>query len=97
MTHYAEAAEREREAACQRGADADAGVLAETIVSRLFSAGMDLHFALMVTGDGVVAPKLRHAIGELDEALKSLRHLMLAITSTENEMAKVPDPRTSRP
>jgi uncharacterized protein YgfB (UPF0149 family) len=97
MAHYVQAASGECGTAWPRQADADAGALGQAIASRLFSAGMDLHFALMLAGDGVAAPKLRHAIGELDEALKGLRHLMLAITSTEYEMAKVPVPRTSRP
>jgi len=57
----------------------DAGALGQAIANLLFSAGMDLQFALMVVGDGPSAPRLRHAVGELDEAIKDLRFLMLAI------------------
>lgn len=97
MAYRVEASSGESAAAGQGGADGDAGELGQAIASRLFSAGMDLHFALMLTGDGVVAPKLLHAIGEIDEALKGLRRLMLDITPADHEMAKVPTPRTSRP
>lgn len=63
------------------GQDNDAGALGQAIANRLFSAGFDLHFALALAGDGAspAAQRLRHAVGELDEAIKDLRHLMLTV------------------
>lgn len=57
----------------------DPGALGQAIADRLFSAGMDLQFALMVAGDGPAASHLRHAVDQLDEAVKDLRHLVLAV------------------
>jgi hypothetical protein len=57
----------------------DAGALGQAIAARLFSAGLDLHFALMLSGDGPAAQRLRHAVGELDDAIRDLRSLLLAL------------------
>lgn len=56
-----------------------AGVLGQAVVSRLSSAGLDVDFALMLVHDGPAADRLRHAVDELDEAIASLRRLMLAV------------------
>jgi hypothetical protein len=61
-------------------APAEAAALAQVISHRLFSAGLDLHFVMMARRDGPCTPRLEHAIAEIDDALKDLRHLMLAIT-----------------
>lgn len=59
----------------------DVGVqeLGQAMVYRLFSAGLDVHFALMQTGDGPVTDRLHHAVAELDGAIDSLRHLMVLV------------------
>ncbi len=57
----------------------DAGARGQRIANCLFSAGMDVQFALMVAGDGPAGSQLRHAVGELDDAIRELRFLMLAI------------------
>ena len=57
----------------------EVGGLGQAICHRLFSAGLDLDFALSLDGDGPAADRLRHAVAELDEAIKDLRHLMLAM------------------
>jgi len=59
---------------------ADPGVFGQAISNRLFSAGLDLHFVLMLVHDEPGRRRLEHAVAELDEAIKDLRHLMLAIT-----------------
>lgn len=56
----------------------DVGLLAQEITSRLFSAGQDLYFALMMVRDGPARSWLEHAVTELDDAITDLRHLMLA-------------------
>lgn len=101
MTHDPQAREAGRHPASapghdfgHRGHGSDAGALGEAIANRLFSAALDLHFALMVAGEGVVAPRLRHAIEQLDEAVKDLRHLMLAIPQ---QAAASPDSDSSSP
>lgn len=53
--------------------------LGQALANHLFAAGLDLQFALMVVGDGAAAPRLRHAVDEIDQAIKDLRILMLAI------------------
>lgn len=68
----------------------DAGTLGQAISDRLFSAGLDLHSALNLAGDGPVADGLRQAVAELDEALIYLRHLMLAMPGP-TAGAAVPD------
>jgi hypothetical protein len=55
-------------------------VFGQTISNRLFSAGLDLHFVLMMVRDGPGRHRLEHAVAELDEAIKDLRHLMLAVS-----------------
>ena len=62
-----------------RGRDRDVGDLGQSIATRLFSAGLDLNSVLMLTGDGPARQRLRQVVEELDEAIKELRHLMLAV------------------
>jgi len=62
------------------GYGSDVGSLGQAIVHRLFSAGLDLSFAVMVTADGPVADRLQHAIAELDQAIAEVRHLMFALS-----------------
>jgi signal transduction histidine kinase len=47
--------------------------LNDVVVCRLFAAGLDLHAALGLIGDHQGTVKIRHAIGELDQAIKDLR------------------------
>jgi hypothetical protein len=54
------------------------GVLGDEVTNRLFLAGLDLCSALGLATDKSVRLRLEQAITELDEALKDLRHLMLA-------------------
>ena len=61
------------------GDDHDAGARGQRIANCQFSAGMDVRIALMVAGDGPAGPQLRHAVGQLDDAIRELRFLMLAI------------------
>lgn len=61
-----------------RGRD-DAAALGQAISHHLFSAGLDLDFALSLDGNGPAGGRLRHAVAELDQAVKDLRHLMLAV------------------
>lgn len=63
-----------------RGRDRDVGDLGQSITTRLFSAGLDVNFVLMLTGDGPARQRLLHVIDELDEAINELRHVMLAVT-----------------
>jgi hypothetical protein len=55
----------------------------QSITVRLFAAGLDLNSALMriesghARSDDKTADGIRHAIAEVDEAIKELRHLML--------------------
>lgn len=65
--------------ATDAGHDCDAGALGQAVISRLFSAGLDLHSALGLTGDERIAQRLWDAVDELDEAIVGLRHLMLAV------------------
>jgi hypothetical protein len=58
---------------------ADPGAVGQEISSRLFSAGCDLHFAMMTVREGPGRQRLEHAVQEIDEAIRELRHLMLAI------------------
>jgi hypothetical protein len=67
------------EPACDLGSGGDVGALGEAISRRLFSAGLDLDFALSLDGNGPVAGRLRHAVAELDQAVKDLRSLMFAV------------------
>jgi hypothetical protein len=57
----------------------DPGVLGQAISNKLFSVGMDLHFALMQTRDRQSRERLEHAVAEIDDAVKDLRHLMTAL------------------
>jgi hypothetical protein len=62
------------------GAPGQAAALGQAISNRLFSVGLDLHFVMMTRHEGPGVPRLEHAIAEIDDAIKDLRHLMVAIT-----------------
>ena len=68
------------------GCHADSGApgltaaLGQAISNRLFSAGLDLDFVMMTRHDEPGVRRLEHAITEIDDAIKELRHLMVAIT-----------------
>jgi hypothetical protein len=55
----------------------------QSITVRLFAAGLDLNSALMrvesghARSDDQTAEGIRHAIAEIDEAIRELRHLIL--------------------
>jgi hypothetical protein len=57
----------------------DVALLAQAITSRLFTAGYDLCCVLGMTNDGPGRTRLEHAVSEVDEAIKDLRHLMLTL------------------
>lgn len=57
----------------------DPAAVGQEISRRLFSAGCDLHFALMTVRDEPARYRLEHAVHEVDDAIRELRHLMLAI------------------
>ena len=57
----------------------DVALLAQAITNRLFMAGYDLCFVLGMTNDGPGRTRLEHAVGEVDGAIKDLRHLMLTL------------------
>lgn len=55
------------------------GVLADAVAQHLLSAGLDLNYLLMFfEHDSHGASRLRHAIDEVDAAIISLRHLVVA-------------------
>jgi hypothetical protein len=67
------------------GGNADSGApgqaaLGQRISSRLFSVGLDLNLLMRRLNDEPGVGRLEHAITEIDDAIKDLRHLMLAIT-----------------
>ena len=67
----------------------------QSITLRLFAAGLDLNSALMRVesgqsrSDDQAAEGIRHAIAEIDEAIKELRHLMLI--AQPEEPSALPD------
>lgn len=63
-----------------RAEGADPGAFGQAISNHLFSAGLDLHFALATLNDGPGRDRLAHAITEIDDAIRDLRHLMVEIT-----------------
>jgi hypothetical protein len=48
--------------------------LADVVVHRLFSAGIDLESALGLMGEHRASSKINHAISELDQAIKDIRN-----------------------
>ena len=68
----------------------DAGVLGQAISNRLFSAGLDLDFALTLTGNGPARMRMEHAVTQLDEAIKELRHLMIAVIEQAPVIGQTP-------
>ncbi|HWG60593.1 MAG TPA: hypothetical protein VG253_02665 [Streptosporangiaceae bacterium] len=49
-------------------------VLSDVVVHRLFAAGLDLQAALALIGEDRGAGRIHDAIGELDQAIRDLRH-----------------------
>lgn len=54
------------------------GALGDEITNQLFLAGLDLCSALSLATDESVRVRLEHAVAEIDDAIKDLRHLMVA-------------------
>lgn len=53
--------------------------MAQSVATRLFATGLDLHFALMLIGEGPGAHRCTMALEELDGAIKQVRRLALAV------------------
>lgn len=62
-----------------RAGSQDVAALGQTVAARLFTAGLDLHFALMLIGEGPAARRCTRAIDELDSAIRQVRRLVLAV------------------
>lgn len=62
--------------------DPDVAALGQSVMLRLFSAGLDMNVALGLVGGGAGEAHLRRAVGDLDEAVRDLRHLLLALPET---------------
>jgi two-component system, NarL family, sensor histidine kinase DevS len=45
----------------------------DVVVRRLFAAGLDLQAALGLMGEHRATPRICHAVGELDQAIRDLR------------------------
>lgn len=56
--------------------------LGESAIAHVFRAGLHLNVVLALAGDDTLESRLRGAIGELDEAVRDLRNLMLAVPGT---------------
>jgi hypothetical protein len=66
----------------------EAGELAQAIVTRLFTAGLDLDSALARMRDGPGTAQIRHAVAEIDVALRDLRRLALITLTPAPEPAR---------
>jgi hypothetical protein len=51
--------------------------LNDVVVRRLFTAGLDLQAALGIMGDHPASGKICHAVDELDQAIRDIRHTIL--------------------
>jgi hypothetical protein len=56
----------------------DIAALGQTVAGRLLRAGLDLHVALKLIGDGPAAQRCASALDELDHAIRQVRKLVLA-------------------
>lgn len=56
----------------------DVAAVGQTVARRLFTAGLDLHLALMLLGDGPAAQRCSKALDEMDHAIRQVRYLVLA-------------------
>ena len=56
----------------------DVAALGQTVAGRLLAAGLNLHFALMLMGEGPAAQRCTRALDELDHAIWQVRQLVLA-------------------
>jgi hypothetical protein len=56
--------------------DRIAGMLNETLVYRLFSAALALEGSLGLMGEHPAAGRIRHAVGELDLAIRDIRDIV---------------------
>lgn len=65
--------------------DDDVTALGQTVAGRLFTAGLDLHFALMLIGDGPAAQRCNRAVDEIDQAIRQVRHLVLAVHERDGD------------
>jgi hypothetical protein len=57
--------------------------LTDVVVRRIFSAGLDLDATLAMIGEHRAAAKVRHAIGELDLAVKDIRDIVFDRRQTD--------------
>lgn len=72
--------------AWQAAPAAEAAELGQSAMAHMLSAGLDLNVMLAETADGELESQLLHAIGEVDQAVKDLRYLMLAVAAAVTGM-----------
>ncbi len=51
----------------------------DVVIRRLFAAGLDLESALELMGEHRATPRVCHAIGELDQAIRDLRNTIFGL------------------
>jgi Acetamidase/Formamidase family len=56
----------------------DVTCLCQQVTARFLAAGLDLHSALSILGEGPAAERCARALGELDDAIGEVRRLVLA-------------------
>lgn len=61
------------EVSLTRERDRIAADLRESVVRKIFNAGLDLHGAAAMIGEGPARARLMHGVTELDEAIRALR------------------------
>ncbi|MFJ9539670.1 hypothetical protein ACIRPX_20710 [Streptomyces sp. NPDC101225] len=61
------------EVSLTRERDRIAADLRESVVRKIFNAGLDLHGAASLIGEGPARGRLMHGVAELDEAIRALR------------------------
>ena len=57
--------------------EALAGDLSQTIVHRIFEAGLDIQAALQLIRDPIAPERMQHAVDVLDDTVKCIRNLVL--------------------
>ncbi|MGY6024563.1 hypothetical protein [Streptomyces spinosirectus] len=70
------------EVSLTRERDRIAGDLRESVVRKIFNAGLDLHGAAAMIGEGPARERLMHGVTELDGAIRALRESVFDMGDT---------------
>lgn len=83
--------EEVRELSLARERDRIAADLGDSVVRKIFDAGLDLHSTAAMIGEGPAQTKLLHGVAELDEVIRMLRESVFDLSRDAESAVRAPE------